>query len=131
MENVHADVEADEVGELERGWISSRGCGWTNGEEMGPSNGNSVRIWSLESWLLSRCVPKMQNLYQTPFFVDLVIDQNGAMHQLPDMKPFPEGATHPGKSYEQLDVVQKRSSEARSRFGILFRDVANYFRKIV
>jgi len=80
---------------------------------------------------LARGVPQVENFHQPSVFPQMVIDKNGAMREFSDSRPFADCAAHTGKSSQQFDVVQQRSSETRSSLGVVLSNVADDFSEIV
>src|SRR5580700_7659584 len=76
-------------------------------------------------------MPQVENFHHTFVFAQLVIDQNWAVREFSDPRPFADCAAHAGKPSQKLDVVQQRVSETRSSFSVIFGDMADDFSEIV
>ncbi len=49
---------------------------------------------------------KMQHFHKTLVFVDYIIDKDGTVQQLAYARSFSNCASHPGKTDEQIHVVE-------------------------
>jgi hypothetical protein len=57
---------------------------------------------------------KMKNLNEMLLLMDLVVNQNRAVDQLPYPRPFASGVSHAGKAAEQIDVIEQSLSKTGS-----------------
>jgi len=81
----------------------------------------------LELRRFARGVPQMEDFHQTSVFSQLVIDENGAMREFSDSRPFADRTAHTRKPSQEFDVVQQRVSKTRSSLSVIFGDVADDF----
>jgi hypothetical protein len=65
------------------------------------------------------------------FFLDTVVDQNWAVHQLAYLGTLTNRGAYARISAKQIEVIEKGVTESQSSIGIIFGDVANDFREIV
>jgi hypothetical protein len=74
---------------------------------------------------------EVKHFQETLIFMDLVVDQNRAMQQLANTRPFSDGASHTGKAGQQVNVVKQSISKARSRLSVVPGDVADDLGEVV
>jgi hypothetical protein len=67
----------------------------------------------------------MQNFQQACGLMDLVIDQDGGVHQSPHRRAFADDGPHSRETLEQIDVIEQGSAKTARGFIIVFRDVAD------
>ena len=82
---------------------------------------------TLELRRFARGVSQVEDFHETSVFTQLVIDENGAMREFSDSRPFADRAAHAGKPSQEFDVVQQRVSKTRSSLSVIFGDVADDF----
>ena len=51
-------------------------------------------------------MPEVEDFHETLVLTQLVIDENGAMREFSDSRPFADRAAHTRKPSQQFDVVQ-------------------------
>lgn len=61
---------------------------------------------TLELRRFSRGMPQVEDFQEASVFAHLVIDQNGAMREFSNSRPFADYTAHTGKTGQQFDVVQ-------------------------
>jgi hypothetical protein len=76
---------------------------------------------------LSCAVAEVKNLDLTLMFVYSVVNQEWAVQQFPNSRPFVDDAAHARKAGQQINVVQQRTAEAGSYVGVVFGYVADDF----
>ena len=76
-------------------------------------------------------MPEVEHFHKTLVFTDLVIDQNRAMQQFANARPFSDGASHARKARQQVHVVKQSIAKTRSRFSVVFGNVADNLGEIV
>lgn len=82
---------------------------------------------TLELRRFARGMPDVEDFHQTSVFTQFVIDENGAMREFSDPRPFADHTAHAGKPSQEFDVVQQRVSKTRSSLSVIFGDVADDF----
>ena len=73
----------------------------------------------------------MKDFDEALVFADLIVNQNRAVQEFANACAFSNGGAHAREPRQQLDMVDKRTSEACSRVGIIVRDMADDGGKIV
>lgn len=76
-------------------------------------------------------MPKVKHFHETLIFADLVVDQNRAMQQLANARPFSDGASHAGKASQQVHVVEQSIAKTRCSLIVVFGNVADDLGEIV
>ena len=69
-------------------------------------------------------VPEMKNLHQVRVFLNVVVNQDRSVDQLPNAWPTGHGAANIGKAFQEIDVVEKSSAKT---FGCCWIVGANVF----
>jgi hypothetical protein len=72
----------------------------------------------------------MKHLYEALIFVDSVVNENRAMNQFPNPRPFADDAAHTREASQQINVVEQGVAKAGGRLDIVFGDVADDAGKI-
>jgi len=72
-------------------------------------------------------VPEVQHLDHALVFADLVIDQNRTVSQLAHTRSLSDCVTHSGEIRQQVYVIEKRLTETRGCFIIVFSYVPDDF----
>ncbi len=70
-------------------------------------------------------MPQVQDFDHAPGLVNLIINRNRAVHELPHLWAFANGRAYAGELLEELQMVQQGVAETLSSVGIVFGDVAN------
>lgn len=65
----------------------------------------------------------MKDLNQALFLMDLVVDENRAVNQLTDARPFASRAPHARESAEQIDVIEQGLAKTAGGFVVVLCDV--------
>jgi hypothetical protein len=52
-------------------------------------------------------MPEVKHFHDALIFTDLVVDQNPAMEQLANARSFSNGASHAGKTSQQVHMVEQ------------------------
>ena len=67
----------------------------------------------------------MKNLYEALIFVDPVVNQNRAMNQFPNPRPFADDKAHAREAAQQIHVIELGVAKAGGGLGIVLGDVAD------
>ncbi|HTQ61998.1 MAG TPA: hypothetical protein VMI32_17370 [Candidatus Solibacter sp.] len=86
--------------------------------------------YQLEIGQSSCPVPQVQDFNHPPGLVNLIINHDRAVHELPNLWAFANGRAYEGKLLKELQMVQKGVAETSSSLGIIFGDAANDFSQI-
>lgn len=76
-------------------------------------------------------MPEVKYFQKTLVFTDLVVDQNRAMQQLANPRPFSDGAPHAWETSQQLHMVEQRATKARSSLIVILGNVTDYAGEVV
>jgi hypothetical protein len=74
---------------------------------------------------------EVKHFHGTLIFTDLVVDQNRAMEQLANARSFSNGASHAGKTSQQVHMVEQSVAKTRSRIVVLLGDMADDLGEVV
>jgi hypothetical protein len=74
---------------------------------------------------------EVKHFHQTLIFTDLVIGLNRAMEQLANARSFSNGASHAGKTSQQVHMVEQSIAKTRSRIIVLLGDMADDLGEVV
>jgi hypothetical protein len=74
---------------------------------------------------------EVKHFHETLIFTDLVVDQNRAMEQLANARSFSNGASHAGKTSQQVHMVEQSIAKTRSRIVVLLGDMADDLGEVV
>ena len=75
-------------------------------------------------------MPQVQDFNHAPGLVNLIINRNRAVHELPHLWAFANGCVYARELLEEFQMVQKGIAETSSSFGIIFGDAANDFSQV-
>ena len=73
----------------------------------------------------------MQNFQQARGLMELVVHQDGGVHQSPHRRALADGGPHSRETLEQIDVIEQGSAKTVRGFVIVFRDVADDIGEVV
>jgi len=72
----------------------------------------------------------MKNFHNAFVFAELVVNDDGAVRQLPHSGSLANDAAHAGKTRQQFDVIQQRTAKTLGSFPIVFGNMADEFSEI-
>ena len=70
-------------------------------------------------------MPEMEHFYEALVFVDSVVNEDRAMNQFPNPRPFADDAAHAREAAQQIHMVKQGVAKTRGRLGIVLGDVAD------
>ncbi len=68
---------------------------------------------------------EMKDFDESAVFMNLVIDQNWAVQQFADVRPFSHETTHAGITSQQFHMIEQGVAKTAGSLIVVFGDIAN------